>query len=281
MNSTPIIPGYELYTRLGGGLLTSVYSGREIETDTPCAVKLIRPDWDDPVTAMKLLQREARAYFAVQHRFLPSMRFAHVLKPPHFLVMNLLEGESLRRRLRRDYRLDVPEAVWICRQVAQALVALHRKGFIHGDIKPDNIHLTKQGNAVLLDLGFTHRTGENAQVLGKGYILGTVDYLAPEQCGGEPTDDLKSDLFSLGVTLYEMLTGNLPYPKDTVRNTLQKHANDMPIPIIKVAPWIPKQLAHLVMRLLSLRGVDRPKTALVEQQLIGLEIATMTSQLVA
>src|SRR5579884_3524708 len=99
MTPTPRIPGYHLLGRLGGGPMTSVYEAREAQGDTPCAVKVLRPDWADQETAVKLLQREARAGLAVRHPHLVRITHAHVLQPPHFLVMDLLPGESLRRRL--------------------------------------------------------------------------------------------------------------------------------------------------------------------------------------
>src|SRR5438128_2777594 len=130
MDGALCIPGYELLACLGGGTLTSVYSARALGDDTPCAVKMLRSDWADDPTAIKLLQREARACLAVRHPHLIGLRQAHVTRPPYFLVMDLLAGESLRRRLRRDYRLDVPTAVWIARQTAEARAALPRPGFI-------------------------------------------------------------------------------------------------------------------------------------------------------
>ena len=193
------------------GKRVTVYSARACDTDFPCAVKVLRPDWDDQPVAVKLLQREARAAFSVNHPHLVRIFEAHVMTPPYFLVMEYLAGESLRRRMRRDYRLDSATSIWVVRQMAEALAALHRKNFIHGDIKPENIRLVDTGNALLLDLGFAHRPGENAALIEKGYVLGTVNYLAPELCGDEPRDDTRADIFSLGVTLFEMLTGQLPY----------------------------------------------------------------------
>ena len=124
--------------------------------------------------------------------------------------MELLPGESLRARLRRDYQLDLPTTLWIARQTAEALAALHRAGFAHGDIKPDNIRLVNDGTAKLIDLGFAHRPGENASLLKEGLLMGTANYLAPELCAFDPAADESSDLFSFGATLFEMLSGRLP-----------------------------------------------------------------------
>jgi serine/threonine protein kinase len=275
MTAVPKIPGYEILTCLGGGMLTSVYAARAQETDAPCAVKLLRQDWRDEPIAIKLLQREARACLAVTHPHLVKLVDTHVMKPPYFLVMEMLPGESLRGRLRREYRLAVPAALWIARQTAEALAALHRKGFIHGDVKPDNIRLVGDGKAILLDLGFAHRTGENASLLEDGYILGTVDYLAPELCGPGPQDDPRGDIFSLGATLYEMLTGELPYPQGSVLETMRRHQADAPREIRDQLEGLPHGLSLLVGRLLAGHFQDRPQAAGLVQELIGLEIATL------
>src|SRR5271170_5869199 len=118
MQTLPDIPGYELYKRLGGGPITTVYSARDCASDAACAVKVIRDDWEDRTTAIKLLQREARAGLTVRHPHLVRVLQAHVIRAPYFLVMELLPGESLRRRLRRDYHLDTRETLWIVRQTA-------------------------------------------------------------------------------------------------------------------------------------------------------------------
>jgi serine/threonine protein kinase len=200
-------------------------------------------------------------------------RDVHVTRPPYFVVMDLLPGESLRRRLRRDYRLDVAAAVWVTRQTAEALAALHRAGFVHGDIKPDNIRLVDDGTAVLIDLGFAHRPGENADLLRAGYVLGTANYLAPEQCGPDPDVGPNGDLFSLGVTLFEALTGQLPYPTGSLEQTLRRHRCDPPADIRRQAIPVPASLAVLVERLLAHRPEDRPRAAAVVRQLVELEIA--------
>lgn len=276
MQPIPRIPGYQLLQRLGGGPMTSVYSARADETDTPCAVKVLREDWEDAETGIKLLQREARAGLGVRHAHLVRVTHAHVTAPPYFLVMDLLPGESLRRRLRRDFRLPVSEAVWILRQISEALAALHATGFLHGDIKPDNVRLIDDGTAVLIDLGFAHRPGENAAFLRAGYVLGTANYLAPEQCDPLPTEDLSSDLFSLGVMFFEMLTGRLPYPSGSLRQTFRRHRCDPPADIRRSVANLPSSLVSLLSRLLAHRAADRPRTTAVVQQLVNLELAALT-----
>jgi serine/threonine protein kinase len=275
MTALPKIPGYELLTCLGGGAITTVYSGRACDTDTPCAVKLLRPDWQDQPVAIKLLQREARACFGVQHANLVRLLDAHVMTAPYYLVMEFLTGESLRRRIRRDYTLDLPQALWIARQMAEALQAIHRKGFIHGDVKPDNIRLVEVGKAILLDLGFTHRRGENAPFLEKGYVLGTVNYLAPELCGQNPQDDARADIYSLGVTLFEMLTGQLPYPIGDAIETMQRHRREEPRLLTDYLPEAPSHVTELIDRMLSRDPDDRPHSGRLLYELIQSEIASL------
>jgi serine/threonine protein kinase len=272
MQPTPHVPGYQLLNRLGGGPMTDVYAARDAATDEPCAIKLVRPDWEDQPTAVKLLQREARAGLAVRHPHLVRLTRAEVTRPPYFVVMDYIPGESLRRRLRRLYRLPVSEAVWVVRQTAEALTALHRAGFLHGDVKPDNVRLTDAGEAVLIDLGFAHRPGENATFLRQGYVLGTANYLAPELCGSEPAEDFASDLFSLGVLFFEVLTGRLPYPSGSVVQTFRRHACDPPADIRRSAGRLPQVLVALVERLLEHESDRRPRAASVVQQLIRIEI---------
>jgi serine/threonine protein kinase len=272
MQALPRIPGYELFECLGGGPLTCVYAARASGSDRPSAVKVLRDEWEDQSTAVKLLQREARAGLAVRHPHLVRVLDTHVTRPPYFLVMELLGGESLRRRLRRDYRRDLAGTVWVARQTAVALAALHRAGFLHGDVKPDNVRLVSDGTAVLIDLGFAHRPGENAALARQGYLLGTANYLAPELCSLRSDGDFNSDLFSLGVMLFEMLTGRLPYPSGSLDQTLRRHACDPPADVRRHAGSLPPVLVALVERLLARKPADRPRAGQVVQQLIRVEI---------
>jgi serine/threonine protein kinase len=280
MPVVPRIPGYELLRCLGGCPLTAVWAARNCAEDTPCAVKVLRDDWEDQETAVKLLQREARAALAVRHRHLVRLLDTHVLTPPYYLVMEWLAGESLRCRLRRAYRLDVAAALWVTRQTAEALAALHRAGFVHGDVKPDNVRLVDDGTAVLIDLGFAHRPGENAVLRQQGYVLGTANYLAPELCAMADDAGPPSDVFSLGVTLYEMLTGRLPYPAGNLEQTFRRHRCDPPA-IDRQGGQLPPAVAALVERMLARRPEDRPAAGGIVQQMVSLEIDVLNRRLSA
>ena len=271
----PRIPGYLLLRQLGGGPMTAVYEATDLETGAGCAIKVVREDWDDEETAVKLLQREARAGMAIRHPHLVRLSHANVMHAPFYIVMALLSGESLRRRLQRDYRLGVSEAIWIVRQTAEALAAIHQAGFLHGDMKPDNVCLLDDGSAVLTDLGFAHRPGENAAFLRAGYVLGTANYLAPELCDEWPSEDTPSDVFSLGVTLFEMLAGQLPYPAGSLRQTFRRHRSDPPADIRRLAGPLPPALVDLIDAMLANRPEDRPRAVGVVQQLVMLEISTL------
>src|SRR5262245_37213746 len=275
MKELPRIPGYELLTPLGGGAVTAVYSARDCQTDSPCAIKVLRPDWDDQPVAVKLLQREARACLAVQHSHLVRVIDTHAMIAPYYLVMEFVPGESLRRRMLREYRVDQSTALWITRQCAEALAALHRKGFIHGDVKPDNIRLVDSGKAMLLDLGFAHRPDENAPLLEKGYVLGTVNYLAPELCEPEPKDDARADIYSLGMTLFEMLTGQLPFQPGKPLETMHRHRTDEALLLTDCVPTASAELTELVDRMLSREPRDRPSALKLVQELIDVEIASL------
>jgi eukaryotic-like serine/threonine-protein kinase len=281
MYPTQLIPDYQLLQCLGGGPMTVVYSAHHLLTDATCAVKMLREDWEDQPTAIQLIQREARAGMEVRHPHLVRVTEAHVALPPYFLVMDLLGGESLRGRLRREYCLEPAAAIWITRQTAEALSSLHRADLLHGDLKPDNLRLVEAGNVVLIDLGFAHHPGENEALLRKGYVLGTANYLAPELCDSRPEEALSSDLFSLGVTLFEMLTGKLPYPPGSLTQTFRRHRCDPPADIRQIRSDLPEDLAELVQDMLQRHPRKRPTIEQVVQRLIDLEIAALRWQRIA
>jgi serine/threonine protein kinase len=251
--------------------MTQVFAARQRSSGAACAIKLLRPGLEDPETALYLLRREARAGLTMRHPNILAYQQVHVLRPPYYLVMQLLHGESLRQRLARLPRLDIPAVVAIARQLADGLAALHRKGFVHGDLKPENILLLPGNGVCIVDLGSAHRPGENQRLLDKGYILGTPDYLAPELCAFEPEVNGSSDLFSLGVVLYEMIAGRLPYPSGTTGQTLRCHRDCQPEALPLTSRPLPAALVDLLYRLLDAYPRSRPSASALELQLRVIE----------
>ncbi|MFL5329583.1 MAG: serine/threonine-protein kinase [Gemmataceae bacterium] len=277
MNALPTLPDYELEKELGGGPLTQVFAARHRQGGFRCAVKLLRPEWANDANAQQLLRREARAGLSARHRHLVKLLDAQVMREPYYIVMELLGGESLRARLRREYTLEPRIAFWIARQIAEALLALHKIGFVHADIKPDNIRMLDAGTATLIDLGFTHRPGENQALARDGYLFATADYLAPELCDLKQDHSYASDWFSFGLTLFEMLTGTRPFASVSPIETLIQHRDIDVTPVVRKAArnWQPR-LAWLVENLLKRKPTDRPNGAMVLHELTALEIAALS-----
>jgi serine/threonine protein kinase len=258
MTALPQIPGFDVIRPLGGGPLTEVFAARRHLDDRLCALKLPREIWPGHTTAVRLLRREHRALSAVRHPHIVKYIDAQLAGPPYFIALEFLDGQPLRDRLECDYALDLRSAAWIGRQMAEALSALHRAGFVHGDVKPENVHLLDAGTAVLMDLGFTHRPGENGVFADEGYVLGTANYLAPELRGDKPDDGPAADWYSFGVMLYEMLTGERLDEDGTTADQ----------------DW-PPRLTSLLDGLLARNPSGRPADALVVHELIALEIAAL------
>ena len=275
MDGVPRITGYELIQPLGGGPFARVWNAHDLYNDSFVALKLLREDSPYGETALTLLRREARAGLSVIHPHLVRVRSDHTSEPPYYLTMDLLRGEPLRSALRRRYRLRPATALWIIRQVTEALAAVHRSGFVHGDVKPDNVRLTDSHTAVLIDLGFAHRPGENAHFLNDGLILGTANYMAPEVCALNPDSDGKADIFSLGVMLFELLTGKLPFPSGTSAQTMEAHRTLSPADLRDESGSWPKGLPALLRRLMAHYASARPMASALVSDLIALEIAAL------
>lgn len=278
MDDRPRIPGYELIHHLGGGPFTQVYSALEYRTGDTVALKLPRLTGLMAPTVLALLRREAEVGSTVKHSHLIRIRRNHTETPPYYLVMDLLDGESLRLKLQRHRVLHPSSAVWIARQIAEALAALHRAGFVHGDVKPENILLTESKTAMLIDLGYAHRPGANASLIRSGLVLGTANYLPPELCARQLDADDRADVYSLGITLFEMLTGVLPYPVSTPLRTVEAHLQrpaddlrDYP------GPW-PRRLPLLLRRMMSRSRSNRPRADRLVSELIALEIEILKQQ---
>jgi len=183
------------------GSLARIYRARPAGTDSDrpatYAVKMLRREWQDDPHAIWLLQREALVGQEVSHPHLVPVLAATVLEPPRLLVMPWLEGASLQTRLAAGEQFDVPTALWIARQTAEALEALNAAGWMHGDVSPGNIHVSSAGHVTLLDLSFARRADETGSAVDRP-IMGTARYLAPEYFTSSLRADIRSDIYSIG-----------------------------------------------------------------------------------
>jgi len=242
------------------------------------AIKCLRPELEHEARAVAFLAREAAVAQSVKNRRIIPVFASQLDRPPYFLVMPLLEGQDLASYLGRMGRLSIPQALWIARQTAEGLAALHSQGWMHGDVKPSNIFLSPLGQATLLDLGFARRL-DPPEPTNASWLLGTLTYMAPEKITSTLRADIRSDLYSLGVIFYEMLAGRPPFTHAQPGDLARAHLQEVPPEITRFRPYIPRRLVALLRRLLAKDPLRRPQTPeeLVER-LVDLEIATFDTR---
>ncbi|MGD9645035.1 MAG: serine/threonine-protein kinase [Pirellulales bacterium] len=284
-----LVGGWTLVEPVHQGSLTAVYRARPSTSDADgdavdaaYALKLLQPDWENNPAAQALIQREAVIGRQAASPHLVSILAAHTQAAPYYVVMPWLEGVSLAQLVERRGALPAGLALWAARQTAEALDALHQCGWVHGDVKPANILLAHSGHATLVDLGFARRPGD----LGTGLdrvAMGTPHYLAPECLCSQPRFDARSDLYALGVTLYELLCG-MPASSshDHDAEDGQQAAPRRCVDLRQRAPWVSRDLAKLVACLTANEPLRRPQSAheLVEE-LVSLEIDHLADRLPA
>lgn len=244
---------YRVLEPLGSGGMARVYRGYHPQLDRYVAIKVLRSDLVEDEMFLTRFRKEAQAVAALRHPNIIQVHDFDVADGIYFMVMELLDGDTLHTRL-NDYRVrDEPmpwgEMVRILLDVLDGLTYAHQEGMIHRDIKPANILLTRRGQAVLADFGIAQIVGGTRHTV-SGALLGTLNYMAPEQ-GLEGVSDVRSDLYSLGVVLYEMLTRRPPFDADTPLAILLKHVNDpLPLPT-ELNPDVPAPLERIVLKALA------------------------------
>lgn len=283
--SLPRVDPWELVRLAGEGSLSQVYAARPlgIPADRPpdYALKMLRPRWQTDPRAIAVIRREARVGREVAHPHLAAILAEGVERPPYFVVMPWLSGETLAKRLEAEEPIDLPVALWIARQVAEALDALHRAGWSHGDVKPSNIFVSPEGHVTLLDLGFARRRDETGSALDR-CVTGTGNYLAPEMITSTLRPDIRSDVYSLGVVLFEILSGRLPFEGKSLAEVATQHKQTRAPDLRRLVPQLPGDVTRLVAEMLAKQPLRRPQTPTeLIQRLVPLEIATFAQRAVA
>ncbi len=253
----PHVGPYRILGQIGKGGMGTVFLAEDLCLRRRVAIKVLRRHHRQRSTRARFL-REARLAAAIDHPYACSIYEigkTHAGRP--FIVMEYIEGTSLRSRLRRG-PLSVADTLRIALEVIEALQTAHEKGIVHRDLKPENIMLTNRGHAKILDFGLAESL-EDAQCTAPGDDsaptrrfdpAGTLGYMAPEQIRGEPPD-CRSDVFSLGIVLHEMLTGRHPYKRRTSIETAASVLNDEPLPLKIPSDEIPRYLMNILSRMLE------------------------------
>ena len=242
---------YQLVRLLGRGGMGAVYLAREPALDRAVAIKVLPPEASDS-SSRERFRREARTAAKLTHpNIVPLHTFGEADGMMYF-VMGYVQGESLADRLRREGQLSPDEARRLLAQIADALDYAHRQGVVHRDIKPDNILLDdSSGKPMLTDFGVAKASVGGETLTAVGTALGTPHYMSPEQASGERDLDGRSDLYSLGVMGYQMLTGQLPFEGESFREIIVQHMTKEPTPIKSVAPGVPDDVALTLDRCLA------------------------------
>ena len=278
-------PDFEPVALIGAGTCSEVWQVRDRSTGALRALKQLRPEWEDQPVARSLLENEAEVGQRVTSRHVVRVHAVQLRLRPRFIVLEWLAGQTLEDRLASGEPLSCRDAVWIARQCVQGMYDLLEAGFTHGDIKPSNLFVAADGLVKLIDLGFARpdRRGAAEADTESGTVLsGTPDYMAPENLVSGLAHGVEKDIYSLGVTLFRMLTGRLPFSGDTPADVLRQQQRS-PAPSIRVAaPHAPRELAELVSRLLSKQPLRRSQGLKgLLRELVHLEILLMGEEIQA
>src|SRR6266852_6688255 len=251
---------YAVERELGRGGMATVFLARDLKHGRPVALKVLHPELAASLGPERF-QREIRFAARLQHPHILTVLESGETAGQLWFTMPFVEGESLRERLRRERQLPVEDAVGIAREAARALDYAHQHGVIHRDIKPENILLTRDGSTLVADFGIARGLGGEEQLTQTGMAIGTPAYMSPEQANGDQRIDARTDVYSLGCVLYELLAGEPPYTGPTAQVILMRRFTD-PVPSVrKIRANVPEAVDQAIQRALAQVPGDRFPTA--------------------
>ena len=268
---------------LGEGQWTKVFQARPSAGDDEHAadytLKVLKPECQHDPIAIQLLQREAFVAQQVRSPHLATILSAHVERAPRFVVLPFIQGATIEQAISATGCLNVPHALWITRQVGKGLRALHIGGWLHGDVKPSNILVSETGHATLIDFGFARQVASaeaNEQLLAT-----SLTYAPPEAFNPYVAFSPASDIYSLGITLFEMLTGHRPFPEDDACELAAAH---LVKPMTDPRVWRPQlasRVLRLLRRMLAKEPLRRPSSDELIDWLVELEVETFDERVPA
>ena len=241
---------YELVELVGTGGMSSVYKAHDRLLERNVALKMLHPHFGDDEEYVERFRREARAVARLSHPNIVTVIDRGEADGHQFIVLEFIDGENLKELVQRTGALPVRRTVELGAVIADALAFAHEHGLVHRDVKPQNVLLNGDGEAKVTDFGIARSLDVEHGVTQTGTVMGTSNYLSPEQANGKPVTPA-SDVYSLGVVLYELLTGEVPFPGDNFVTVAMKHLNEAPPSLLERRPDVPIRLAHIVDRALE------------------------------
>ena len=246
---------FELVDLIGKGGMSSVYKAHDRLLDRIVAIKILHPHYTQDEEYVERFRREARSVAQLSHPNIVTVIDRGEDEGRQYIVFECVEGENLKQLVQRAGPLPVREALELALQMARALSFAHTRGLVHRDVKPQNVLLNADGQAKMTDFGIAREVDVQGVTI-TGTVLGTSEYIAPEQARGQQVD-AQTDVYSLGVVLYELLTGSVPYDGDNFVTVALRHVNE-PVPnVLELRPEVPARLAMAVERAMAKNPDDR------------------------
>lgn len=237
---------YEVIEEIGRGGMGKVYRVYDQKISEIVALKLIKPEIGFNEKAVERFKNELKVARRISHRHVCRLYDLGEYGLAHFITMEYVEGEDLKKFIRRAGQMTTGKAISIAKQVCEGLIEAHRLGVVHRDLKPQNVMIDRDGNARIMDFGLA-RFVEAEGVTGSGVMLGTPEYMSPEQVDLKEVD-ARSDIYSLGIILYEMVTGKVPFEGETPLSIAIKHKNEKPRDLHELNPLVPDSLTRLIYK---------------------------------